>query len=101
MPRFANIHSVRTPATQLSLSEILRALKFGIASEFEAIQIYQQIMESTDNAKVKTVLLDITHDEMHHAGALIKLLEILSPGDAAEYAHGMQHAVTELAENPN
>ncbi|MBD5388833.1 rubrerythrin [bacterium] len=96
MPRFADIHNVRAPNTPLSQTEILRALKFGIASEFEAIQIYQQIMESTDNDQVRIVLTDITQDEMHHAGALMKLLDVLAPGDSAQYAHGMQKAVNEL-----
>jgi len=96
MPRFDNIHGILTPEKTLSPTEILRAIKFGIASEFEAIQIYQQIMESTDNNQVRIVLTDITNDEMHHAGALLKLLDILSPADTAEYLHGMRQAMTQL-----
>ena len=96
MPRFDNIHAIFSPERKLTQTEILRAIKFGIASEFESIQIYQQIMESTNNQQVKIVLTDITNDEMHHAGALLKLLDILSPADTAEYLHGMRKAMTEL-----
>ncbi len=96
MPRFDSIHDIRSSEKTLSPTEVLRAIKFGIASEFEAIQIYQQIMESTDNEQVKIILTDITHDEMHHAGALLKLLDILSPADTAEYLHGMRKAMDEL-----
>ena len=101
MPRFDSIHEIRTPEKSLSPVEVLRAIKFGIASEFEAIQIYQQIMESTDNPQVRTILTDITNDEMHHAGALLKLLDILSPGDTAEYLHGMRKALFQLGMGPN
>ncbi len=96
MPRFDSIHAIFSPERKLGRTEILRAIKFGIASEFEAIQIYQQIMESTDNQQVRIVLTDITNDEMHHAGALLKLLDILSPADTAEYLHGMRKALDEL-----
>lgn len=97
MPEFADIHSVYTPAKKLSEVEILRAIKFGIASEFEAIQLYQQIMESTDNEDVKKVLTEITNDEKHHAGGLYKLLEILSPEDEKEYQHGVQETLENIA----
>ena len=96
MPRFDNIHAILSPNRKLTMTEIQRAIKFGIASEFEAIQIYQQIMESTDNAQVHTVLNDITQDEMHHAGALMKLLQVLSPDDDIQYAHGIDKTITEL-----
>lgn len=97
MPEFADINSVYTPVKKLSEVEMLRAIKFGIASEFEAIQLYQQIMESTSNEDVKKVLTDISNDEKHHAGALYKLLEVLSPEDEKEYAHGVQEAIENMA----
>lgn len=96
MPEFTNINNVLTPLRKLTDVEILRAIKFGIASEFEAIQIYQQIMESTDNKDIKAVLTDIAEDEMHHAGALYKLLEILSPQDIKQYEHGIQEAIEQM-----
>lgn len=96
MPEFADIHSVYTPPKKLTDVEILRAIKFGIASEFEAIQLYQQIMESTDNADVHKVLTDITNDEKHHAGALYKLLQVLSPEDEQQYQHGVQEAIENM-----
>lgn len=99
MPSFDSIDSVYTPQRKLTEAEVLRAIKFGISSEYETIQIYQQIMESTDDEDVKTVLADITNDEMHHAGALLKLLEILSPDEARQYQHGIQKALQEIGQN--
>ncbi|MFI3241045.1 MAG: ferritin family protein [Alphaproteobacteria bacterium] len=90
MPKFAKIKGVMTPKRPMGEIEILRAIKFAIASEFEAIQIYEQIIESTDNITVKKALAEITKDEKQHAGGLYHLLEILSPGDAAEYKAGAE-----------
>lgn len=99
MAVFDNINTVYAPERKLTEAEILRSIRLGIASEYETIQIYQQIIESTDNQAVKTVLTDIANDEMHHAGALIKLMNILSPADAAQYEHGMQKAAQELGKD--
>jgi len=97
MPEFAEISNVYSPAKKLNEVEMLRAIKFAIASEFEAIQLYQQIMESTDNEDVKNVLDEITNDEKHHAGGLYKLLDILSPEDEKEYQHGVQETLENIA----
>lgn len=96
MPSFGDINTVYNPTKKLNKEEIIRALQFGIASEYETIQIYQQIMASTDNDAVKTVLTDLTNDEMHHAGALLKLIHILAPDVAAQYEHGADKVLTEL-----
>ncbi len=96
MPEFANINSVYAPVKKLSEIEMLRAIKFAIASEYEAIQLYQQIMESTDNKDVQIVLSDVAKEEKHHVGELRKLLEILSPDDEKEYQHGDQETIENL-----
>ncbi len=98
MPEFANINSVYTPDKKLTTIEMLRAIKFAIASEYEAIQLYQQIMESTDNKDVKIVLSDVAKEEKHHVGELRKLLEILSPEDEKEYQHGDRETVENLGQ---
>ena len=96
MTDFAQINCVRSPDKKLSDTEILRAIKFAISSEFEAIQIYQQIAESTDNPKIHTVLAEIALDEKHHVGGLLKLLEILSPEEAQAYQFGQEETIEEL-----
>lgn len=93
MPEFPDIQSVYAKKQKLNHIEMLRAIKFAISSEFEAIQIYQQIMESTDNEKIVKVLSEITDDEKHHVGGLYKLLGILSPEDEKEYEHGYKETI--------
>ena len=93
MTNFATIENVYTPDKKLSKIEMLRAIKFAITSEFEAIQIYQQIMESTNDSRIVKVLAEITNDEKNHVGGLYKLLEFLSPEDYKEYEHGYEETI--------
>ena len=76
MSELSHISSVYKTDKKMDPVEMLRAIKFAITSEFEAIQIYQKIMESTDDKRIISVLKEITDDEKHHAGGLFKLLEI-------------------------
>ena len=85
MPDFNTIQNVYTPDRKLDGVEILRAIKFSIAAEYEAIQLYQQIMANTNNKNVIKALAEITEDEKKHVGGLNKLLEILSPEDNKIY----------------
>lgn len=99
MPSFGDINTVYNPTRKLNTQEVLRALQFSIASEFETIQIYQQIMASTDIKAVRTILTDLTNDEMHHAGALLKLIHILAPDVAAQYEIGENKVIKDLKLN--
>ena len=56
MTDFAKVNCVLKPDRKLNSTEMLRAIKFAVSSEFEAIQIYQQIMESTDDKRIVNVL---------------------------------------------
>lgn len=97
MPEFNSIQNVYTPLRKLTPNEILRAIKFSISAEFEAIQLYQQIMENTNNKDVIKALSEITEDEKKHAGGLYKLLEILSPEDEKKYQAGAKEILEEIA----
>ncbi len=97
MPDFNSIQNVYTPRKKLNSMEILRAIKFSIAAEFEAIQLYQQIMENTNNKIVIKALAEITEDEKKHAGGLYKLLEVLSPEDEKIYQVGAEEILEEIA----
>ena len=68
-----------------------------IAAEFEAIQLYEQLAESTDNKLARKVLLDITKEEKEHVGEFRHLLKLLAPGDEPDYEEGMHEAEEYLA----
>ena len=61
-----------------------------IAAEYEAIQLYQQTAESTDNELAKEVLLDIANEEKEHAGEFLRLLRELDPEEIKLYEEGYE-----------
>lgn len=82
---------------KLTHSELVRSIRFMIAAEFEAIQLYEQLAESTDNELAHKVLLDITREEKEHVGEFRHLLTLLAPGDEPDYEEGVQEAKEYLA----
>ena len=88
MPHFENSCNVKHCDRKLTQEELIRGIRFNIAAEYEAIQLYEQIKESTDNELVKTVLTDIVNEEREHAGELLKVLVTLDPEEAKFYKEG-------------
>ena len=59
-----------------------------MAAEYEAVQMYVQLAESTDNEFAVAVLKDIADEELVHAGEFLKLLHHLAPEEAKLYEKG-------------
>jgi len=49
MPNFGNPFSGLAKEKKLTKEELIRAIRFMVAAEYEAIQMYMQLAESTDN----------------------------------------------------
>ena len=49
MPEFATPYSVKKSDRKLTNEELIRAIRFSIAGEYEAIQLYEEISETIDN----------------------------------------------------
>jgi rubrerythrin len=88
MPEFATAFSTKTADRKLSLSELIRGIRFSVAAEYEAVQIYMELAESTDNEKARAVLIDIANEERVHAGEFLRLLKDLSPDEEGYYQDG-------------
>ncbi|MDH5186024.1 MAG: rubrerythrin, partial [candidate division WOR-3 bacterium] len=58
MPEFGTPFSGLKNARQVTHEELVRAIRFMIAAEYEAIQLYMQLAESTDNKLAQEVLKD-------------------------------------------
>jgi rubrerythrin len=67
-----------------------------IAAEYEAIQLYMQLAESTDNALAREVLKDIANEECVHAGEFLRLLKELAPDEENYYAEGAEEVEEEI-----
>jgi rubrerythrin len=97
MPEFCDPFSVMKGDRKLTHEELVRAIRFMIAAEYEAIQLYQQTAESTDNKLAKEVLLDIADEEKEHAGEFLRLLRELDPDEEKFYKEGYEE-VEEMIE---
>ena len=49
MPEFEPPFSGRANVRKLTNEELIRTIRFMVAAEYEAIQLYMQLAESTDN----------------------------------------------------
>ena len=90
MPEFCNPFTVLKNDRKLSHEELIRTIRFMIAAEYEAIQLYQQTAESTNNELAKEVLMDIADEEKEHAGEFLRLLRELDPNEEKFYKEGAE-----------
>lgn len=90
MPEFSNPFTVLKSDKKLTHEEPVRAIRFMIAAEYEAIQLYQQTAESTDNELAMEVLIDIANEEKEHAGEFLRLLRELDPEEEKFYKEGYE-----------
>ncbi len=67
-----------------------------ISAEYEAIQLYMQLAESTDNKLAIEVLKDIADEERVHAGEFLRLLQELAPEEVTLYAKGAEEVEEEI-----
>ena len=90
MPEFCNPFAVLKNSRKLTKVELVRAIRFMIAAEYEAIQLYQQTAESTDSKLAREVLMDIADEEKEHAGEFLRLLRELDPKEEKFYQEGYE-----------
>ena len=90
MPDFGTAFSGLANDRKLTHDELVRAIRFFVAAEYEAVQLYMQLAESTDNALAKAVLEDISEEELVHAGEFLRLLKELEPGEEKFYKEGAE-----------
>jgi len=102
MPEFSNAFSGLHADRKLDHCELVRAIRFMITAEYEAVQLYMQLAESTDNELAKKVLADISNEELEHVGEFQRLLRELSPKDFEFYKEGeeeVEEMIEELKRN--
>ena len=97
MPEFGSPFSGLAYPRKLTNEELIRAIRFAIAGEYEATQVYMQLAESTDNKHAIAVLKDISNEERVHIGEFLRLLRELAPDEDKFYAKGAKE-VEELIE---
>ena len=78
MAEFANPFSGNCDR-KLTKEELIQAIRIDIASELEAMYLYEAHAMATDDPLVRAVLRDIRDEEKEHAGELLALMRYLDP----------------------
>ena len=64
---------------KITKHELIQAIRLDIASELEAMFLYDSHAKATDDMFVRKVLEDIRDEEKAHMGELMTLLKYLDP----------------------
>ena len=96
MPEFASPFSGLASDRKLTKEELVRAIRFMVAAEYEAVQMYMQLAESIDDELSIAVLSDIADEERVHAGEFLRLLKELAPDEEEYYAEGAEEVEEEI-----
>ena len=96
MPEFGSPFSGLANDRKLKDEELIRAIRFMVAAEYEAIQLYTQLAESTDNKLAIRVLQEIADEERVHAGEFLRLLHEIAPDEEKFYAEGAEEVEEEI-----
>lgn len=73
---------------KLTKEELIQAIRLDIASELEAIYIYDAHVQATDDVMAKKVISDIRDEEKVHVGELMTLLRVLDPKELEFFNSG-------------
>ena len=97
MPEFGSPFEGMKKDRNVTKAELIRAIRFMISAEYEAVQLYMQLAESTTDKLAKEVLTDIADEERVHAGEFLRLLHHLAPDEEKFYKEGAEE-VNEMIE---
>jgi len=101
MPDFGTPFAGLANKQPLTHEELIRAIRFMVAAEYEAVQLYMQLAESTGNKLAVEVLKDIANEERVHAGEFLRLLKELAPDEEKYYKEGAGEVEEEIKKQKN
>ena len=96
MPDFGTPFAGLAQGRKVTHEELIRAVRFMVAAEYEAIQLYMQLAESTDNKLAIEMLRDVADEERIHAGEFLRLLHELAPDEKSLYDEGADEVTEEI-----
>lgn len=70
---------------QLAIEDDLEMLREDLVGELQAINQYQEHIESLENEEAVTTLEHIIEDEKEHVAELVKLIQALDPVQAEKF----------------
>lgn len=72
--------------------ELARVIRESIRAEHDAVQLYELIADSTNNAKVKKLMKSIADEEKIHVGEFEKLLTLFDSNNENLVNKGKEEA---------
>lgn len=91
MPDFATFSGLNLER-QLTPEELVRALRFLVSAEYEAVQLYQQIHDAAPDEKIKEGIKSVIDEERVHAGEFLKMISYLDPEEIKFYLEGFKES---------
>ena len=88
MPSFGDPLSGLSLGRPLTEEELIRAIRFMVAAEYEAVEMYGKVHDAASDEKIKKAIMSIIEEEKVHAGEFIKMLSYLDPEEAKFYQEG-------------
>ncbi len=82
---------------KMTREELSQALRYAIIAELDAINLYIQFANATDDEKARKIFLDVAKEEKTHVGEFLELLLSLDPEQVKELEEGRTE-VKELLE---
>ena len=96
MPGFGDPFTGLKLDRMLTKEELIRSVRFMLAAEIEAVEMYTRVAEACQDEKIKKLILDIADEERVHAGEFGKLVEVLDPQEKVLLEKGMAEAEEKL-----
>ena len=94
MPGFSNFSGMNFDRP-LSKDELVRAIRFMIAAELEAVEVYSQIRDAAEDEKIKKAIQSVIEEEKVHSTEFQGMVDYLVPEDKKFQEEGMK----EVSEN--
>ena len=89
MPSFSNPWNNVNSSEEINKEDIISAIRFAIAAELEAINIYEQIANKSSIPYIKRNMKSLAEEEMVHVGELLSIIANLNNEEFSKYKEGM------------
>lgn len=83
---------------ELTIQELVQAIRVDIVGELEAIIGYEAHASATSDDRVKKILYHIADEERQHVGELQQLLFLLNPAEQQQFEKGKQAVQQQAAQ---
>lgn len=90
MPNFGDPLTGLNSDRPLTKEELIRAIRFMVAAEYEAIEMYGKVHDAAEDEKIKKAIMSIIEEEKVHAGEFMKMVTYLDPEEVKFYQKGFK-----------